>query len=112
VACERGGSELLTHAPVDLCLCHGAAGTGDVLLSAAAGPEHRRARLAREIGRYGMDYVGGSWAETPDLFTGLAGVGMFYLRLSDPAVASPLLIALDTGSCASIESGQPARRVS
>jgi hypothetical protein len=29
---------------------------------------------------------------TPGLFLGSAGVGMFYLRLSDPLVSGPLLV--------------------
>jgi lantibiotic modifying enzyme len=96
-ACERHGSELLGRLPRDFSLCHGAAGTGDALLRAGAGPEDPRTRLAVDIGRLGGGRpselpCGLSHGTTPALFLGLAGVGMFHLRLSDPAIASPLLV--------------------
>jgi len=99
-ACERRCAELLAHAPRDFSLCHGAAGTGDVLLQASAGPDDRRARMAGAIGRHGIDHRGPAAAPlpcgvphgaTPGLFLGPAGMGMFYLRLSDPLIAGPLL---------------------
>jgi len=100
-SCELRCAELLAHAPGDFSLCHGAAGTGDVLLQASAGPEDRRARMAGAIGRHGIDHRGPAAASlpcgvphrvTPGLFLGLAGMGMFYLRLSDPLVSGPLLV--------------------
>ena len=100
-ACELRCAELLTHAPRDFSLCHGAAGTGDVLLQASAGPEDRRARMAAAIGRHGIDHRGPAAASlpcgvphgvTPGLFLGLAGMGMFFLRLSDPLISGPLLV--------------------
>jgi lantibiotic modifying enzyme len=95
--CTRRGAEMIAHAPRDYSLCHGAAGTGDVLLQAAAGPGDHRARLAAEIGRRGIGdgthlQCGIPHGMTPGLFLGLAGIGMFYLRLFDPGVASPLLV--------------------
>jgi lantibiotic modifying enzyme len=101
-ACERHASELLLHAPSDFSLCHGAAGAGDVLLYAAKGPEDQRAGLAVEIGRGGIKRHHGPGAapfpcgmpqgETPGLLLGLAGIGMFYLRVLAPTVPSPLLV--------------------
>jgi lantibiotic biosynthesis protein len=101
-ACERHVIELLMRAPADFSLCHGAAGAGDVLLYAADGPEDQHASLAAEIGRRGLERHGGpgaagfpcgmSGGETPGLMLGLAGIGMFYLRLLDSGVASPLLV--------------------
>jgi lantibiotic modifying enzyme len=101
-ACERHVAELLVHAPVDFSLCHGAAGAGDVLLYAADGPEDQHAGLAAEIGRRGIERHHGLGAaefpcgmpegHTPGLMLGFAGIGMFYLRLLDPGVPSPLLV--------------------
>jgi hypothetical protein len=96
-ACARRGTELIAHAPRDYSLCHGAAGTGDVLLQASAAPEDHRARLAAEIGRHGNEDgtrlpCGVPHGVTPGLLLGLAGIGTFYLRLFDPEVASPLLV--------------------
>jgi class II lanthipeptide synthase len=95
--CERHVGDLLVSAPDDFCLCHGAAGAADVLLCAADG----RADLAGQLGRRGIELYAGPSArfpcgvplgETPGLLLGLAGIGMFYLRLAHPAVQSPLLI--------------------
>jgi lantibiotic modifying enzyme len=101
-ACERHVAELLVHAPADFSLCHGAAGAGDVLLYAADGPEDQHAGLAAEIGRRGIERHHGLGAaefpcgmpegDTPGLMLGFAGIGMFYLRLLDPGVPSPLLV--------------------
>jgi len=101
-ACERHARELLAHAPSDFSLCHGAAGVGDVLLFAPPGPTGRRADLAGEIGRRGIERHHGPRAspfacgaprgETPGLLLGYAGIGMFYLRLLDRQVPSPLLV--------------------
>jgi lantibiotic modifying enzyme len=122
-ACERHGFELLARAPRDFSLCHGAAGTGDVLLQAAAGPEDPRGRLAAEIGLRGLaDLERGAaglpcglrHGTTPGLLLGDAGIGMFYLRLFDAEIASVLLVcgrSLDSRFHASVESAHPARRV-
>ena len=122
-ACERHGSDLLAGAPRDFSLCHGAAGTGDVLLQAAAGPEDPHGRLAADIGLRGLDDLehgagslpcGIAHGTTPGLLLGIAGIGMFYLRLFDADIASPLLVhgrTLDSRFDASVESTHPARRV-
>jgi lantibiotic modifying enzyme len=116
-ACERHVSELVVHAPADFSLCHGAACTGDALLYAADGPEDRYRALAVKIGRDGIERHHGPRAtgfpcgmpqgETPGLLLGLAGIGMFYLRLWDPGVDSPLLVhrnGLDSLAGTSIQS--------
>jgi class II lanthipeptide synthase len=99
-ACERHAYELLAHAPTDFSLCHGAAGAGDVLLYAADGRKRRLVGLAAEVGlgieRHGPGAAGFPCGmhqgETPGLLLGLAGIGMFYLRLLDGGVPSPLLV--------------------
>jgi lantibiotic modifying enzyme len=102
-ACKRYVTGLLALAPDDFSLCHGAAGAAEVV-----GDE-----LAARIGRRGIELYlrsgfpcGVPLGETPGLMPGLGGIGMFYLRLYDPSVPSPLLIArrLDTGSAHSIGS--------
>jgi lantibiotic biosynthesis protein len=92
-------SELLVATPDDFSLCHGAAGAADVLLYAG---RETLGQLAAEIGRQGIErHLGPETApfrcgvavgETPALMLGFAGIGMFYLRLSDPGVESPLLV--------------------
>ena len=101
-ACGRHVSELLAHAPTDFSLCHGAAGAGDVLIYAADGRKGQHAGLAAEVGLCGIECHHGPGAagfpcgilqgETPGLLLGLAGIGMFYLRLLDRGVPSPLLV--------------------
>jgi lantibiotic modifying enzyme len=101
-ACERHATGLLGRAPDDFSLCHGVAGAGDVLL------EGGRIDVAVELGRLGIERHGRSGApgfpcgvpvgETPALMVGLAGIGLFYLRLADRGVASPLLLRLTGGS--------------
>ncbi len=97
--CERHVSELLAGTPDDFSLCHGAAGAADALLY--TGTENL-GHLAAEIGRQGIERhlgpeaapfpCGVTVGETPALMLGFAGVGMFYLRLSDTGVGSPLLV--------------------
>lgn len=85
-------------------LCHGLAGNAEVLLHADRILESKvgNARdLALEVARAGIDSYAGpgrSWpcgtqqGETPGLFLGLSGIGMFYLRLYKPEIPSILLI--------------------
>jgi lantibiotic modifying enzyme len=97
--CERHVSELLATTPDDFSLCHGAAGAADVLLYAGG---ENLGHLATQIGQQGIErHLGPAAApfpcgvavgETPALMLGFAGIGMFYLRLSDPSVRSPLLV--------------------
>lgn len=112
-ACERHVAGLLGRDPHDFSLCHGATGAADVLL------EGGRAELAAQVGRLGIERhgrpgapdfpCGVPGAKTPALMQGLAGIGMFYLRLADRGVASPLLVGL-TGPSRDWESGSTRRR--
>jgi lantibiotic modifying enzyme len=97
-ACEHLVAELVTGAPDDFSLCHGAAGAADVMLHATG----RSGDLAALLARRGIELYAGSGAtcfpcgtvlgDTPGLLLGTSGVGMLYLRLSDPQLQSPLLI--------------------
>ena len=99
-ACERHVAGLLGRDPDDFSLCHGATGAADVLL------EGGRAELAAQVGRLASSgkaaarrasRAASAGGETLALMQGLAGIGLFYLRLVDRRVASPLLLAaLDT----------------
>ena len=81
----------------DFTLSHGLAGNADVLLlGAELLPEG--AALARRVaevgvGRYGTSLEGwpAGGGRTPALLTGDAGIGLFLLRVGDPAVPSALL---------------------
>lgn len=108
-ATRRLVSELLSHVWGDFSLCHGAAGVADVLVYGAdasgAAPDEWSG-LARELGRLGIERhhrpgpgfpCGDSQGEFPGLFQGLAGIGMFYLRLDRPGVATPLLVTAAPG---------------
>jgi lantibiotic modifying enzyme len=99
-ALTRGVRLVGTH----FSLADGLSGVGDVLLSAQhmeSDATERRAALAW-IADYGHQrHVKGDelWScgapgtgESPSLMNGISGIGLFYLRLADPAkVASPLL---------------------
>ena len=92
---RRGSSD-------DFSLCHGAAGVGDVLLyAAAARREPELAELAAGVGRVGIErhHANGTGFPcglpdgcSPALFLGLAGIGLLYLRLADPGIATPLIL--------------------
>jgi lantibiotic modifying enzyme len=101
----------LARPPQDFCLCHGAAGAADVLahdarLAGDRAAEH--ADLAARIGVLGIErraatgdsVLRGVDAPAPGLLAGLSGIALFYLRLRDPDVPTPLAIhrrsALDT----------------
>jgi lantibiotic modifying enzyme len=85
------------------CLCHGAGGNADLLISAAdvlARPEIRQA--AEAVGRNGIVQFHATdmpWpcgvnggGETPNLMLGLAGIGYFYLRLYDSTTVPSVLL--------------------
>lgn len=87
----------------DWCLCHGHAGNADLFLQAADvlnEPQHRD--LADEVGDWGIEHIHQNrlaWpagingtGESPDLMTGLAGVGYFYLRLFDSRSTPSILL--------------------
>lgn len=87
----------------NFCLCHGEAGNADILLYAHQvlyDPECLRA--AENVAARGVDRFerrSAPWPcgvpgalETPELMTGLAGIGHFYLRLADPAATPSILL--------------------
>lgn len=85
----------------DVTLCHGALGAGDVLLGDDLAVELGRVMLTRHDPT-DIDWPSGTRAgTTPALFQGMSGIGWFFLRLHDPATASPLTMPLLTPLCAS-----------
>jgi lantibiotic modifying enzyme len=82
-------------------LCHGLAGNADILLYGSGGDESGVA-LARQIAATGIARHGTGaipWpcgvphgGELPGLMLGLAGIGLWYLRLHNPAIPSVLII--------------------
>jgi lantibiotic biosynthesis protein len=100
---RRHLADSLPHAIADLSLCHGAAGAGDALLSAADADRDRwraAANVSIALGHAvlerhtdaGEPWPGGTSGHTPGLFLGTSGVGWFLLRLHDRTVASPLAV--------------------
>jgi class II lanthipeptide synthase len=91
--------ELNAAIPYDLedaTICHGAAGSADVLLSAgdydiAAELGHAALERYAPTGHWPCGVLGGT---TPALYRGLTGIGWFYLRLHDPTMPSPLALPL------------------
>lgn len=84
------------------CLCHGLAGSAEVLLRASeilgSSSTHNRS-VADQVAESGIQRYAGpgqSWpcgvrgGTSPSLMTGLAGIGHFYLRLHDRTVPSVL----------------------
>jgi lantibiotic modifying enzyme len=76
----------------DLSLCHGAAGSADILLN---GSEESPEAVA--LGRHTLErHGGGPWpggvrgGVTPGLFLGLSGIAWWFLRLHDARIPSPL----------------------
>jgi lantibiotic modifying enzyme len=93
---RRHVAELSSLAPDDFSLCHGAAGAADVLLY-----RDRDSPLARRIGDVGIARhhltsrsfpCGVPHGETQGLLIGLAGIGLFYLRLADPSIDTILMV--------------------
>jgi lantibiotic modifying enzyme len=86
-------------------LCHGLAGNAEILeqgyrILGSSGAKWRD--LAMEVAWAGIERFGRpghAWpcgtheGETPGLMLGLAGMGMFYLRLYEPTISSALLFA-------------------
>jgi lantibiotic modifying enzyme len=105
IALETARRHLATVRPselTDLSLCHGAAGTADVLLCGAAalgGRWRAGAELSAELGRAAIERHAATdedWpcdaadGTTPGLFRGLGGIAWWFLRMHDPGIPSPL----------------------
>jgi lantibiotic biosynthesis protein len=102
---HRDLAERLRYEIEDMTLCHGAAGSADVLLCAGAVLDERfgeAVALAYELGRVslerrntnGTDWPCGVPGMTPSLFQGLSGIGWWFLRLHDHAIPSPLTLPI------------------
>jgi lantibiotic modifying enzyme len=87
-------------------LCHGLAGNAEILETGyriLGSPREKWRDRAREVASSGIErfgHPGKAWpcgtheGETPGLMLGLAGTGMFYLRLHKPTIGSALLLSL------------------
>lgn len=100
---ERAVLGALRNHTGNFSLCHGLAGNAEVLAEGTRvlGADYPTgAEVARQVAETGVERYGsaGSWpsgahgGQTPSLFLGLAGVGLFCLRLARPAVPSVLVI--------------------
>lgn len=104
---------------MNFSLCHGLAGNGEVLHLGAQGlgadfPDG--ARLAADVAATGIERYGdgrrpwpcGAAGPTPALMIGLAGTGLFYLRLADPARPSVLLLDSKAAGATAVAASAPA----
>jgi lantibiotic modifying enzyme len=101
---QRAVAAELASGAGNFSLCHGLAGNAEVLLEAVrhgADEDGRRDELVRTVAdagierhvRHAIPWPCGTFeGETTSLFLGLAGIGLFYLRLDDPALDSVLLL--------------------
>ena len=88
-------------------ICHGFAGSVELLLSAAGHGDEQARHAAETIGDFGLEHCVGSPAgwpcgvrdggETPGLMLGTAGIGLCYLRLSDDRATAPTWWLATTG---------------
>jgi lantibiotic modifying enzyme len=95
----QAGTAMRAQQTVDLSLCHGLAGAAELLVMAAKVLKNEaHLRAARRVGRLMIEHRDqvGSWpcgilgaGEIPDLFLGLAGIGLTLLRLHEPDRATP-----------------------
>ncbi|HVF14260.1 MAG TPA: lanthionine synthetase LanC family protein [Acidimicrobiales bacterium] len=105
VAVETTRRNVLAWLPTasNYSLCHGLAGNAEVLLCAhevLGASEEASCQVALEVAERGIDRYApdGRWpcgtteGMTPNLLLGLAGIGLFYLRLHDPSIPSVLLL--------------------
>jgi hypothetical protein len=95
---RRAAAAALAADGPDFSLCHGLAGHAEVLRAGSPGPAvgdlvaavaARGVATARAAGGAWLCGTGGG--ETPGLLLGLAGIGLFYLRLHAPETPVPLL---------------------
>jgi class II lanthipeptide synthase len=101
---QRAVAAELASGAGNFSLCHGLAGNAEVLLEAVrhgADEDGRRDELVRTVAdagiephvRHAIPWPCGTFeGETTSLFLGLAGIGLFYLRLDDPGLDSVLLV--------------------
>ncbi|HWI60375.1 MAG TPA: T3SS effector HopA1 family protein [Symbiobacteriaceae bacterium] len=93
--------DALRNQHTDFSLCHGLTGCAEVLRACTGLPGVATAE-ADQVARMGASRCGAGrnpwpcglgYNETPGLLTGLAGIGLFYLRLCRPDVPSVLLLS-------------------
>jgi lantibiotic modifying enzyme len=100
-ATVREAQRMLAVPGADFTLCHGLAGLGDALLDAARAGLPDAAAAVVAIANHGWQHFHAAeraWPsglltreEISGLMLGNAGIGWFYLRLSDPSLESPLV---------------------
>jgi hypothetical protein len=107
LAITRAAAARAAAEPVrDFSLCHGVAGLGDVLL------EGGDIDAARAVGLLGIERetdagfpCGAGGGSSPGLMLGLAGIGLFYLRLGGAAVPTPLIVHRAAGLTSAARAG-------
>jgi hypothetical protein len=101
---ESATRDMLKSSTANFSLCHGLTGNAEILALDRAtldGGAVGRAELSLEVAATGIEMhsrrdrhwpCGVQGGETPGLMLGLAGIGLFYLRLHDPAIPSALML--------------------
>lgn len=99
-AVEKGLVATIESGIDDFSLCHGAAGSIDVLIEGGYGAEARKHAARTGVTEF---LPGGRWPSglisgtSPSLMLGLAGIGHTYLRLHQPGAASVLALKAHAG---------------
>lgn len=116
---RRAVRSALETGTANYSLCHGLAGNAEALLQAAGGTDaesRENAALCDAVAQQGMTRHGLSpttWpcgthtGQSPGLMLGLAGIGLFYLRLADPSVPSVLILRSPVSDGAPLDGGTP-----
>ncbi|HYO48867.1 MAG TPA: lanthionine synthetase LanC family protein [Chloroflexia bacterium] len=96
--------DMLKSSTANFSLCHGLAGNAEIVdmgQAALDGSAAGQGELSLEVAANGVEMYarrdrrwpcGVKGGETPGLMLGLAGIGLFYLRLHDPAIPSVLML--------------------
>ncbi|HET6314139.1 MAG TPA: lanthionine synthetase LanC family protein, partial [Chloroflexia bacterium] len=101
---EAATRDMLKSSTANFSLCHGLAGNAEIVdigQAALDGSMAGQGELSLEVAANGVEMYarrdcqwpcGVKGGVTPGLMLGLAGIGLFYLRLHDPAIPSVLML--------------------
>lgn len=103
---RRAVEQITRGALIDFSPCHGLSGMAELFLTAESVlKDSSWVEVAEQVGALGVERIGRArlpWpcgvpngSETPALLTGLAGIGHFYLRLTEKEKVPSVLLLMD-----------------